>query len=183
MAGKSFYEILREEVRKEVLTELSAEFQVAGAAPISEPTAQQQACDKNQVASENLELWLASHVSTKGFRPKAKNAYQSPKPFNQASAEKQTPLLKSAPRRELNAEEVIALEFFKRQGSILQNDFSEADLKTAFRKIALRTHPDRNMDKPSVERIRLQETFTHAHECTEVLLMYIESCEDQSVAA
>jgi hypothetical protein len=67
---------------------------------------------------------------------------------------------------ELDTIDIVALEFFRRQGAILPENFSEAELKSAYRKIAMRVHPDRHVGTADAERTHWGEIFaelsTHA---------------------
>lgn len=53
------------------------------------------------------------------------------------------PQPKARPAHVLNERQLTALHFFKTAGSALENNYSLPELKTEFRKLALRFHPDR----------------------------------------
>lgn len=64
------------------------------------------------------------------------------------------------PRRLLTAARRAALDVLRASGAAeLNEDFSAADLRRAYRRLALRWHPDRHVTAGPAERTALAETF------------------------
>jgi hypothetical protein len=66
------------------------------------------------------------------------------------------------PRRRLRPEERDALEALRRAGAMLGDDFLAHELRTAFRQIARRLHPDMHHTAMPHERKRLEARFADA---------------------
>lgn len=75
----------------------------------------------------------------------------------------------------LDVMDIAALEFFRRNGVSLKESFDESDLKSAYRKLALKFHPDRHTGADEVTRARCNEMFTQATEQTKRLSRHLNS--------
>jgi hypothetical protein len=74
------------------------------------------------------------------------------------------------PVRTLTAGEKAALDVLRSLGCVtLVNDFTDAELKTAFRFLALRFHPDRHPGSTDEERAELARTFARIAEAYRTL--------------
>lgn len=74
----------------------------------------------------------------------------------------------SRQRPRLNPRQRQALAFLRACGARLDEAFTEGQLKRAFRRLALRLHPDRHPAAPASERMRLASEFatvSDAYEC------------------
>jgi hypothetical protein len=73
------------------------------------------------------------------------------------------------PRRRLSPRQQQALEMFNTLGAGLQLHFTGGDLRSAFRRLARKYHPDRHAGCSHQDRDRLAALFGHAREAYEVL--------------
>jgi hypothetical protein len=71
--------------------------------------------------------------------------------------------------RKLTFRERQAVEAFASLGVTLPADFTAAQLRTAFRELARRYHPDRHAGSGDVEKAILATLFGHAHDAYRVL--------------
>jgi len=81
----------------------------------------------------------------------------------------------AAPRRRLTAMQWRSLDTFNRLGASLPVDFSAGDLRSAFRLLARRYHPDRHPGATAPDRQRLAQQFTSLRTSYEALLTALES--------
>lgn len=177
MQAKSFIDILAHELRKEIRAEVEAELAATRVAPAARIEASHKA--------ESVELWLNLKMGGAIAQPNRRSAYQSSRQSSNSSRSSSstkilqlpaqgttpTPTQEAVERigRAVTIEETIALEFFVREGSSLASRFTETELKSEFRKIALRIHPDRHSGA-SVEQLRsLSSRFQTLVESAEVL--------------
>lgn len=176
MQAKSFIDILANELRKEIRAEFEAEL------ASSAPRASREARVAGSAKAEQVELWLnlkiggalsGSQSLGQSVNPYAKSGNrhrQQPRVVRQLSA---TSVSQEAVAERVGSavtiEQTFALEFFKREGSSLASKFTETELKSEFRKIALRIHPDRHVGV-SVEQLRaLSLRFQTLVESAEIL--------------
>jgi hypothetical protein len=75
------------------------------------------------------------------------------------------------PRRTLSMKQQDALDTLLGLGARLDQDFTDGELRRAFRNLALRYHPDRHVDAGEAERARLAALFARARAAYELLLM------------
>lgn len=163
----SFYEILearvRTDLRKEIETEVRAELKRPVSSIMSSPRPFSE-------TSDPLETWLASRLSTTFFfadNTRARRTYRASTPRSgttqtrindqdttQATAEK-------ASRRAsaTSAADLCRLELFRRHGASIATTFSENDLRRAWHKAALQTHPDRFAQDDAVTQARMATIF------------------------
>lgn len=69
------------------------------------------------------------------------------------------PVPPARPRRILTVAQQQALEDLARHGATLAADFTESELRSAFRALARRYHPDRHPESGALEQARLSNTF------------------------
>jgi hypothetical protein len=74
------------------------------------------------------------------------------------------------PRRRLNALQRIALEALRRTGASLAEDFTNAELKGVFRRLARELHPDMHSDASVERRTALAVQFAEVRDAYEQLL-------------
>jgi hypothetical protein len=75
------------------------------------------------------------------------------------------------PRRVLSARQQQALEQMVHLGAHLGRDFTSRELRTAFRTLARRYHPDRHPGTSEFEKAKLSRQFATLHDAYRVLLM------------
>lgn len=151
-SGLSFFEVLEKQIRTELREELARE-----------ATALRTEFDPNSARAGAFESWMASHTERIVFKSQtARSVYGSPRPRARSSRKAQRHV-----QRDLTLEEVVALETLNRySGKLLNETFDEARLKTAWRKAAFNTHPDRaSMDNEDAQA-------NAAHVFQEVTLAY-----------
>jgi hypothetical protein len=68
------------------------------------------------------------------------------------------------PRRALSTDERRALDELVRLGASLDSHFTAEELRSAFRSLARRYHPDRHPGATASERTRLSTLFSQVHE-------------------
>jgi hypothetical protein len=72
-------------------------------------------------------------------------------------------------RRTLSMKQQHALDALLALGARIGADFTDAELRSVFRELALRYHPDRHTSRDEAERRRLALLFARAHEAYELL--------------
>jgi hypothetical protein len=127
-----FAKILEKKIRREIEQELAQ-------APLrtSNSTSPQ-----TEIQSE---LWthLVGQLDTRRFEAPVKGqAYH-----------RQRPAPRPRPAHQLNAEQTEAMEFFAASGQALAANFNSADLKKAFRQMALKLHPDQGGTAITFQRL------------------------------
>jgi hypothetical protein len=75
----------------------------------------------------------------------------------------------SRARRRLNAAQQAAFDALLDLGAAIGPDFTPAELRSAFRDLARRFHPDRHPGIPADERVRLTRLFVRAREACRIL--------------
>lgn len=181
MQAKSFIDILANELRKEIRAEVEAELSIARAGNVFGPAARIESSHK----AESVELWLnlrmGGAVASGNFGARASAYQQSARQQPARSADHQPTAIRQLPsarKTEVKAErkgtattieQTIALEFFGREGSALAATFTETELKSEFRKIALRIHPDRHTSASGEQLKSLSTRFQTLVESAEIL--------------
>lgn len=165
---KSFIEVLEDEIRADLRRELESEL------------AQRKTAEhfKASHAAGQFELWMASHVGPVTFKTKKTYpAGASKKQPKAASLDDETkafqkPLSSSEPRFQAQTTaEHIAVELLSRSaGQTLGALFTEAELKSVWRKAAMKTHPDRFSQADLLEQTRATAHFRELASAYEILL-------------
>ena len=94
----------------------------------------------------------------------------APTPWLSASVTTSTPPPRPArPRRTLSARQRAAFDAFVQLGARISDDFTEQELRSMFRSLALRYHPDRHPASSDSERAHLSVRFTELHDAYELL--------------
>ncbi len=163
MQAKSFIDILAHELRKEIRAEFEAELASSRASNFS---AAPSARAVDSAKAEQVHLWLNLKMGGAIAQPSRKSAYGV-----RPQVIRQLPSPRVAERigRAVTIEQTLALEFFVREGSSLTSKFTEAELKSEFRKIALRIHPDRHTDASADQLKSLSARFQTLVESAEIL--------------
>lgn len=190
MAGKSFYEILerqiradlREDIRKEVEAELRSELTKGQAATTGSPS---------DGLHERVECWLASHVNKMFFHQgaAAQRVYKSQnpsRPERKVEPEKKPAHQEPALRLEFTRiEDLCALELIRRHSGVaLGSCLSASELKAAWRKAALRTHPDRFTQEDALTQAQMGAVFNELVEAYDQLsCQFNKQSENQKSAA
>ena len=132
MAAKSFIDILEDRIRKDLRTERAVDLDPA--AGLQDDGAQR----RTRSAAETVEAWLIRRMQPVAAAP-AVRGYAPGASVRAGFRAAQTP-----PRRlRLDSVEcLLARETFRRLGLRLPEPCTEREVKAAFRKLALRTHPD-----------------------------------------
>lgn len=186
MAGKLFYEILEEQLRAEIRKELEAEIRAglesgSQAGPTVDPTE----ALKREGAAGRIETWLATHVkqstfaaSRPGFRSyRIKTARPQPKaePAVEPRAALQAASRAEARFQATSVEDLCRLELLRRNGARIEDAFTVQDLKTAWRKAALKTHPDRFAQADHGTQLRMSALFRELAEAYDQLSARFDS--------
>jgi hypothetical protein len=161
--AKSFIEILegqiREDLREEIRAELEAEMRIGKPSGTPERA-------KASTPGEISETWLAANVSKSFFQrtKTATNFYRQaaePTPrIEKPAAAAPEPKRQGPTQRAVTTEEIVAVELIERASNAkLGHVFSEVMLKSAWRKAALRTHPDRHTTSDRETQKRMSDTF------------------------
>ena len=175
MTEKSFFEVLEEQMRNEIRAELEREF-----------TAKQKASkpvDLAEAKAGQFQTWIASHVEKTYFTPSAKKAYGSTaRKGQEAPRASAAPRSQTRPSRELTLEQILSLELVRRHsGVFLEENFNESELKSAWRRAALKSHPDRFEGADQITQARATALFrelSKAYEC----LQQVVAPADQKTA-
>lgn len=193
---------LRKEIEAEVRARLADEFRKSGS-PNQDPTPDTENGTNNgtrnkATAFERLETWLASHVQRPAFASNARASQtyhagyagsKANRPRTEAQNEAaahtdhKNPTVKESrtePVYEVKTvEELCALELLRRHGAQVDNRFTASELKTAWRKAALKTHPDRFMTSDAATQAKMAATFREISEAYDRL----QSAFDTPLAA
>lgn len=166
MPSKSFIEVLEEQIRTDLRREVEAEVRAEMEAKAKSSTGP--GSRRSAFKAESLETWLATHVSRSSFAKRAAYAKPSPAETTKASApvenarpdstEDVTTRVQTA--RATSAEELCALELLVRNsGAKLRPEFTEAELKSVWRRAALKTHPDRFCGEERIIQVQKAALF------------------------
>jgi hypothetical protein len=172
MTEKSFFEVLEEQMRTEIRAELEREF---AAKQMSTKPVNGEIFRADAKAGQ-FQTWVAAHIEKTYFTPSTKKAYGSPTPKtarSQTRAEQKT-TASPRPARELTLEQLVSLELVRRHsGVFIEENFTESELKGAWRKAALKTHPDRFENADQITQARAAALFrelTGAYECLQAVV-------------
>lgn len=93
----------------------------------------------------------------------------SPSAWLSASVTTAPPPRPVRPRRTLSPHQREAFDAFVQLGAPISDDFTDRDLRSMFRSLALRYHPDRHPGSSDNERAHLAVRFTQLHAAYESL--------------
>lgn len=134
--------------------------------------------------ADQVGLWLSLRMNHSLAASKPKSAYQQDSKVPRSSRPQAAPAIRQLPSSHQPSatekfverlgtvetiEQTIALEFFNREGSKLKATFPESELKSEFRKIAMRIHPDRHTNATSEELKSYSSRFQTLVESAEIL--------------
>lgn len=188
----SFVEILREEIEKELRSEIRKELE-AELKSSTNPTHSPSQTAPHPHAY--FETWLAANATQATFNsaPKAKAAYGSSKRREQPTQETAKQTAQDFPREQKETAEVVfslsqpedicAAELLARHSGVDLSKLTEGKLKTAWRKAALKTHPDRYTDADQLTQSRMSAQFRSLSEAYGRLMCSIRSQAPHNQAA
>ena len=174
MREKSFIEVLedkmRNQLRDQIRREIENEFATA------HRTASE--IDLQAARAGRFETWLATNVETTVFANKfsAKRAYGSAPQKSAPKFTKQTRQTRqTSSARKLTLEQSVSLELLRRHAGVeIREDFSELELKGAWRKAALKSHPDRVATSDIIAQTKAAALFTELTTAYEMLQTALE---------
>ncbi|MES2964019.1 MAG: J domain-containing protein [Bdellovibrionota bacterium] len=164
---KSFIEVLEEQIRTDLRREIEAE--VRAEMKKSTNTAQDSSPRIDAMAG-SLETWLATHVGRTSFARKATYAKSAARPV--AREETPPPVAPAASLRvrAKTVEEICALELLLRHsGSRLGTEFTETELRSVWRRAALKSHPDRFVGQEALVQLQKAALFRELASAYETL--------------
>ena len=176
--GKSFFEVLEEQIRNELREEIRKELaseQHGGPRRPSPETAVASG------AMGRLETWLSTRLAPQRFARQgdARRAYGTPagrKPVSETRHS--TPIALTGERRfhASSSEEHLALELLRKYGEPrLTNEFTLTEIKSAWRRAALKTHPDRFSQADVITQARQGALFRELCDAYEILTAACET--------
>lgn len=183
MAEKTFYNVLEEQIRRDLRQEIRAEVEAQLRAERG-PKQETSSFNPNASHMERVETWLATHVRKTFFkRSPSQKAYGSTNAHpNNARSTSTRPLngTTTPPDATSSAhssfvytatdiEELCALELFRRQGVKIGDSFTENEIKMAWRKAALKTHPDRFAQEDAIVQAQMNAIFRSLCEAYKLL--------------
>jgi hypothetical protein len=102
------------------------------------------------------------------FEPTEMKRGASPLPWRPVADRRPSPQ-PARPHRALSPRQREALDAFVQLGARMGDDFTHAELRSVFRSLALRYHPDRHPGSSETERTNLSVRFTQLHDAYESL--------------
>ena len=182
MKNKTFISILQDEIRRDVRAEIEAELREVGERPdlkLFEKTAER----------ERLEIWLATRVARVGGKANKSrdkiHPYSTqngpPRPFEKPFEKPfKKPTAKQSPQEPQmtvsTTQQHWAVEILRRNGGELCFAFTKQQLKTAWRKAAFNTHPDRFSSADVVTQEAMRSAFEEIVIAYEILECAFPEC-------
>ena len=191
--AKTFFEVLEEQIRSELRSEIEAEIHSQLRAKLGQ-VGQDAGTVKAATGdlTGRLESWLATRLETTVFASRAAGAKAygaSPAKAGKTSAQPvqaltgQTPSKAQDQYKPESIADLCAAELLRRYGGKLGEEFTEGQLKTAWRKAALQTHPDRFAQSDAITQARMAIAFRELCNAYEQLLLAFEQKRGQEAAA
>lgn len=184
--GKSFIDILEEQIRSDLRKEI--EIEIREELQRQERKLERDSTRPSSRAFEGVETWLAARAQKAFFsqESKARRTYQK---SASSAAQRTDPHRTSrshddpgrkkdgAPRfRPNRIEDLCAAELIRRHSSgHLADSFSLMELKGAWRKAALQTHPDRYAQADAITQARMASLFSEIMAAYEQLVERFET--------
>jgi hypothetical protein len=171
MTAKPFFEVLKDQIRSELRKELESEWalkssQAAGPKPAKVRSSPWLS------AESSLQSWLNAKVekSEFGVTDRAKRAYKSPQDSSVTTCKKPDPVTSEPLAHATSPEAAFAVEILSRfSGTKLPDSFTMNELKTVWRRAALKTHPDRVAQSDLISQARATALFRELSEAHELL--------------
>ena len=196
--AKTFFEVLEEQIRSELRSEIEAEIHSQLRAKLGQVApAGQETGTVRQASSDltgRLETWLATRLETTVFASRAAGAkaYGGQPKAGKTGATSAQPVRALTGQTPAKAQDLFkpeaiadlcAAELLRRYGGRLGEEFSEGQLKTAWRKAALQTHPDRFAQSDAITQARMAIAFRELCNAYEQLLLAFEGQRGNEAAA
>lgn len=191
--SKSFIEVLEAEIRNDLRQEIEAEvLNRYGLAGTAKGPAAEQVGSAAVHAAGRLETWLASNIGRTTFnRNQAAARSYNVKPAARPATFSSTPSAKSETASKAKtaspmftaetAEQLCAIAILSRESGIeLAASFSEDQLKSAWRKAALKTHPDRFASEDQFKQMRMAAIFRELCEAYDLLATAFAALESKA---
>lgn len=162
---KSFFEILEARIRAEIETDLREEI-LREIGPDFEPGSRPAPPRQKPVAADPTGFFMTELLSRAGRHSfqnphRARQAYPHRASASPKAEQGPAPQESNEPRRSAaSAEESLALSVLSRfSGCSIPEEFTLKDVRTTFRKAALKTHPDRFHRATEVEQKLAHQRF------------------------
>ena len=191
MAAKSFIDILqdqmRADLRKEVEEEVRRELGREGLRHDEGAASRHQAAAK----AGRIETWLTTHLEAAVFQRQSQGraAYHKAGPAKSNSEKPNLKVEKSPEATEIRLhartlEQLTALELLRRHsGARIPDSFTEQELKGAWRRAALKSHPDRFAQADATTQALASALFRELAEAYDLLARLFEANQATSKAA
>ena len=179
--SKSFIEVLEAEIRNDLRQEIEAEvlsrYGIKAEGSAQGPVADQVGSAAVHAAGR-LETWLASNMGRTTFnrnQAAARSYNVKPAAAAKASSTKESAPKTAAPKASPTftaetAEQLCAIAILSREsGFTLESSFTEDQLKSAWRKAAMKTHPDRFANEDQFKQMRMAAIFRELCEAYDLL--------------
>lgn len=186
MKAKSFIEILEDQIRSDLRKEIEAEVRAELAKEKDKDPINETAPDP----TENLAARLSTQM--KRFTFKVRNAGAYPRSRQKQAARTTPPAQKISlnqprPEKRVRAqtlEALCAFELLRRHsGGSLPENFTEAELKSAWRHAALKTHPDRHLGADASAQAETAALFRELQSAYSILSALFQTDQGLSNAA
>ncbi len=181
----SFIEILEEQIRKDLRKEIEAEVR----AELAKEKGQEFA-ENTADPTENLAARLATGLKRFTFRTQTHVGYPRSKRPETVSTrpEPREPNAKPVPpeirKRAETFQTLCAFELLRRHsGNRLPEEFTESELKSAWRQAALKSHPDRHLDADATTQAQMAALFRELQTAYALLAELFQIKADAAKAA
>ncbi|RYZ72472.1 MAG: hypothetical protein EOP05_10965, partial [Proteobacteria bacterium] len=196
--SKSFIEVLEAEIRNDLRQEIEAEvlsrYGIKAEGSALGPVADQVGSAAIHAAGR-LETWLASNMGRTTFNRNqaAARSYNvkpaaASKATTTATSTKESAPKTAAPKASPlfnaeTAEQLCAIAILSREsGFTLESSFTEDQLKSAWRKAAMKTHPDRFAAEDQFKQMRMAAIFRELCEAYDLLSTAVAAASSAKAA-
>jgi hypothetical protein len=176
---KSFIAILEEQIRDQLRAEIRSEIRSEIRAEIEAETRKKSdhlattgpaATSAAASAADRLATWLTANIDQVHFssRKQARTGYASHQPHHSektqaaprpAESAKSAKSISDPMAKVTSVEDLVRVELLRRNGAKLGDSFTRSELKAAWRKVALKTHPDRFTGADHATQLRTAAIF------------------------